>query len=167
MKNPPSQQLLQELFNYSPVTGIFTRRKARSNRVKVGEVAGCYSDSSGYVQISVNKKVYRAHQLAWIYVHGTPPIGYLDHINGDKHDNRIANLRLATAQQNAANSRRPSHNRSSGVKGVTWFRPVKKWMAHITIDQRQIYLGYFTDKEDAIKARLDAAERYFGEFAKH
>lgn len=166
MKNPPTQNLLRELFHYDPETGIFIRRKSTSNRVKVGDVVGSLSKTSGYVRICVGSRLYKAHQLAWIYVHGSAPDRPLDHVNGVRSDNRIGNLRQANKQQNSANSKTNTRNRS-GVKGVTWCRHAQKWMACIKVNYRTIYLGYFAEIADAAKARQAAAEKHFGEFAQH
>ena len=100
-----------------------------------------------------------AHRLAWFYVYGAWPNGDLDHINGDKLDNRIANLREATRKQNMQNVRQHKHN-TSGVKGVAWHSQRNKWRAYIFVDYRQIHLGLFDTKEAAAAARMNAEEIY-------
>jgi len=84
-----------------------------------------------------------------------------DHINGDKADNRVCNLREATNQQNHAN-RGAQRNSTSGVKGVYWFKPQQKWKAQICVNKRSIVLGYFATKEEAITARKAAEDKYHG-----
>jgi hypothetical protein len=88
----------------------------------------------------------------------------LDHINNDRADNRIANLRLATNAQNGAN-RGPPRTNTSGVKGIYWFKPKQRWSAEIIVDGRRIMLGYYKEKEDAIMARMEAEAKYQGEYA--
>jgi hypothetical protein len=166
MKNPPAQSLLRELFHYDPETGIFTRLIARSKKIKVGDVAGSIDVTTGYSLIRVAGRQYKAHHLAWIYVHGTPPHMWIDHINGIRHDNRISNLRLATPQQSNANRGAFAHNRS-GTKGVHWNRRLNKWVARIHVNGRDVHIGLFAEKADAIKARQGMAAKHFGEFAKH
>lgn len=88
----------------------------------------------------------------------------VDHINGDTLDNRRCNLRLCRRIQNARNVKKKSG--SSQYKGVTWLRWCERWMARITVNYRQIILGYFTDETKAAKAYDEAARKHFGEFAK-
>ena len=90
----------------------------------------------------------------------------VDHINGDKTDNRRENLRLATNAQNCANQGKPKGTYSSEYKGVHWNKQNKKWRARIMVDGKLIHLGYFTDEMDAASAYDEAAMEYFGEFAK-
>lgn len=90
----------------------------------------------------------------------------VDHINGHGLDNRRENLRLATAAQNQRN-RGKQVNNTSGYKGVTWYKPSRKWRAQIMVKKKSISLGYFDNPEDAYKAYCEAADMYFGEFAKY
>lgn len=89
---------------------------------------------------------------------------YVDHINGDRLDNRKQNLRIVTMSQNNMNQKQ-RENTSSGVTGVTWKNREQKWIAKIHIDGKEIYLGSYTNKEDAIKARREAENKYFGEYS--
>lgn len=94
------------------------------------------------------------------------PKGYvIDHINGDKLDNRRCNLRVCTPHQNRMN-RQSQKNNTSGYKGVFWNKQRNKWSAKINFNHKQIYTGYFDNKEDAAKAYERAARKYFGEFAR-
>lgn len=90
---------------------------------------------------------------------------FVDHINGDKLDNRKCNLRIVTKSQNGMNSKTPSNN-TSGVKGVYWDKRSEKWEASIQINMKKRCLGYFKEKEDAIKARREAEKRLFGEYSR-
>jgi hypothetical protein len=90
---------------------------------------------------------------------------FIDHINGDKLDNRLENLRVCNKSENAANSKIFSTNKS-GLRGVSWFSSCSKWRAAITVNRRQIHLGLFGTKEEASVAYKKAAKIYFGEFAR-
>ncbi len=120
---------LRELLNYDQETGIFTRKVSTSNRVKVGAVAGC-SGGDGYLLIMVQSRLYQAHRLAWLHTHGVWPKGQIDHINRDRSDNRIANLRDVTQKQNLQNRSKSSTN-TSGHPGVSWNKRISKWQASI------------------------------------
>jgi hypothetical protein len=158
---------LRELFSYNPDTGEFTRLVTTSHNARAGQVTrGC--KSRHYLVIRVDDRLYYAHRLAWLYTHGHfPPVGLdVDHINRDKCDNRIENLRLATRQANNRNRATPNkNNTSSGVRGV--HRNEKgKWVAHITVDYSFINLGHFDTLIEAHEARRVAERKYFGDFGR-
>lgn len=161
---PLSLCRLKDLLSYDPLTGIFTRLRSKKGGVNVGDVAGS-DDGKGYVRIAIDRRGYAAHRLAWFYVYGEWPIGYLDHANGDPSDNRIANLRPATNSQNIANAKTPATN-TSGLKGVTWNRKSGKWQSGIKVKGKSIHLGLFDDKAEAHRAYCAAATRHQGEFAR-
>lgn len=156
-----TQQRIKHLFNYDETTGVFTRRVAvgRHGCRKVGTIAGTKT-RHGYIVIGLDDKRCMAHRLAWLYVYGVLPATDLDHINRNKSDNRIANLRLVNRSQNMHNVSLHKHN-SSGHKGVSWHKPRKKWRAYIFVDYTQVHLGLFDKISDAVKARKQA-ERAFG-----
>jgi hypothetical protein len=132
-----------------------------------GEIAG--SDAGNYIRLSVDNILWRAHQIAWLWMTGEWPPEYIDHINLDKHDNRFSNLRAATKSQNAANRPRRSNN-TSGLKGVHRYKAGdvhgKPWQSSIQYQKRKIYLGQFPTKEAAHIAYRDAAKKYYGEFGR-
>jgi len=150
-----------EWVSYDPDTGIF-RWKKTSGRGYAGEVAGG-AHSKGYLYITIRGVPYLAHRLAWYLTHGSFPRQQIDHKNGDKRDNRIVNLRLATNQQNHAN-RGPQRNSSTGVKGVYWFKPNRQWKAQICVSGKSIVLGYFHDFDDAVRCRKAAELKYHGDW---
>jgi hypothetical protein len=152
------QKRLKTLFVYDPLTGVFTRRIAsgRHGCHPAGEACGTIN-APGYVIMGVDGCRYVAHRLAWVYVYGRWPVGDLDHINQQKADNRIANLREASRAQNMQNVSLHRHN-SSGRKGVCWHKVRAKWRAYIFNGYRQQHLGLFTSFADAVQAR-EAAER--------
>jgi len=106
-----------------------------------------------------------AHMLAWLIVYGEWPNGQIDHINGDRLDNRIKNLRVVTQQQNAFN-RVLYKNNSSGVKGVSWSIAQQAWHAQIRVTGKRIHLGFFKSKNDAANAYAAASAKFHGEFGK-
>jgi HNH endonuclease len=156
---------VREWLDYDPDTGEFRWKKVRcgrgANQMRVGDLAGTYQQ--GYLRICVNGRIYRAHRLAWLLHCGEFPNGFLDYIDGNKRNNRIANLRVATNSENQAN-RGPPIRKTSGAKGVTWKQG--KWHAQIAIEGRQKFLGAFHDKEVVIAARNVGEAKYQGEYAR-
>jgi hypothetical protein len=122
------------------------------------------SDNNGYKIVSLNGKFNRVHRLiANAFIDNPTNKPCIDHINNDKSDNRIENLRWVTIKENNFN-RSISKKNTSGSKGVYWHKASKKWMAYIRIDNILITLGYFKDKNDAIEVRRKKAIEEFGEF---
>jgi hypothetical protein len=146
---------LRELLNYDPDTGVFTWRIAANRAVPIGRIAG-YVSADGYRAIRINGRGYPAHRLAWLYAKGTFPGTALDHMNGVRDDNRISNLREATAAQNAQNRARPQG--ANPHIGVYWYAQRRKWRALIWVAGRVKHLGLFTTPEAARDAYLQAKE---------
>jgi len=115
--------------------------------------------TSGYNQCRIFGKPYRAHRVIWAYHYGSWPENQVDHINADRADNRIQNLRLVTNQENNKN-KRLSANNTSGIMGVCWDKSRGKWSAQIRVDFVRINLGRFDDMELAIAARKAAEAKY-------
>ena len=161
---PPLEEL-KEFLDYNPDTGIFTWIKKPSNRVKVGQVAGVMNSWTYYIQIRFKGTDYKAHRLAYYMYHGVDPLENLvDHKHNPKTNNKIDNLRLANNSQNQMHRVNLNRNNTSGVIGVSWCNFHKKWRAVIVINGKTKHLGYFINKEDAIKARREGAIKYFGDF---
>lgn len=158
-----TQARLHQLFDYDRDTGNF-RRKVTASHFRAGTIAGTVAQS-GYVMIYVDYKNYRAHRLAWLYVHGQWPAKSLDHKNCNRADNAFANLREATGKQQNANTKLRKDN-ASGCKGVHWEKDRQKFRAGITINGREKILGRFTTKKEAQFAYAIAARAEFGEFAR-
>ena len=170
----PSRELVRQLLDYDPLTGaltwrqrpesLFTRHRQflNWNSRYPGKAAGYVSDF-GYVVMHFQGTLFKAHRLIWLLVHGDP-VPEIDHIDGDRANNRIVNLRAATRTQNRANSG-VSRNNTTGIKGVS----VRKgrFLARIMHNGEAIRLGVFKTLSEASQARREAAERLHGEFTRH
>lgn len=148
-----TQEHLRSMFDYNEHTGLFVRRKATPIRGhKVGDVM-----PNGYLRIGVDRQRYLAHRLAWFYVFGVWPENEIDHIDGNKLNNRIANLRDATPSMNQHNKRLMANN-TSGIQGVSWDAHNGKWAATIQAFKRKYFLGRFNTLTEARQVR-EAAKR--------
>ena len=145
---------LRDLLSYDLETGDFRWRIRTSNCIHVGDVAGC-QNTNCYLQIRVDRRLYLAHRLAWLYVHGRWPNAELDHRNGVRTDNRIENLREATRSENCQNIGR-SPRSATGHKGVYCRPDKKKWWARIQLSGKKHYLGSFDSLDAAVEARSRA-----------
>lgn len=150
-----------KLLDYDPETGLFKWKK-RFKGVRADLTAGRVS-ARGYHEIRANRKLLRSHRLAWYMTHQQVP-DQIDHINGDRTDNRITNLRNCTHTQNCRNCKIRKNNTSKCV-GVHWDKNNRKWQASIKVNYVSIHLGRFDDIEDAKQARIEAENKYYGEFA--
>jgi len=158
----PTQEQIKQLLDYDCETGLFRWRVSRSHGAR-GAVAGT-PHHTGYTYIGVGGKTYPAHRLAWLYVHGVWPEGELDHKNGLKTDNRIANLRPASNSANGAN--KPVYkNNKCGLKGVHLHKPSGRWKAQIKKDGRVRHIGLFRCPTAAHLAYVRTAKRLHGEYA--
>ncbi len=153
-----TQDRLKALYSYDESTGVFTRLTARGGH-KIGTVVGSTCNTTGYIIITIDYKRYKAHRLAWLYVHGVFPLEFIDHKNRVRDDNRLINLREATCSQNQQN-RASTDNSRTGHIGVYRGVGVKKYQAIIKINKVAIHLGVFDNIEDAIIARKEAEEQY-------
>jgi len=162
-RHEPTFDEFESLLRFEPSTGRFFWRVNRY-RVEAGAPAG-QPHPSGYWMIGVRGRRYLAHRLAWLFSYGRWPEATVDHINGDRRDNRPSNLREASASQNTMNGKRRSTN-TSGFKGVSWRPDQKKWRAYIVKDGRQTSLGSFDSPEKAHAAYASAAALMHGEFAR-
>lgn len=150
-----SQERLRQLVIYNPYTGKFIRRSSRYES-NVGKEIGTL-DTRGYIVMTVGGTTQLAHRLAWLYVYGYFPPSHIDHINGDTTDNRIANLREATAKQNVENQKLHKNNKT-GFRGVTFRASSGRYLAHVKHNRQQIYVGSFATAEEAsaaVKAKQD------------
>jgi hypothetical protein len=148
---------LRDVLDYEPDTGIFRWAKPTAHRMKPGDVAGS-EIGDGYRSIFIDNKRYLAHRLAWFYVHGEWPL-VTDHINRDRTDNRISNLRNTTYSVNNRN-RSPVQNSSrrrfgsSPFLGASWEVRSGKWRASIRLDGKKHHIGYFSSEVEAHEAYI-------------
>jgi len=148
---------LKELLHYDLLTGVFTRARSLTNQVKAGDLAG-NNRHNGYVAIYLDNKKYYAHRLAWFWFYGVMPDGEIDHINGDRTNNRGSNLRSVGRKENTKNKRMHGQN-TSGVMGVSKTAS-GKWRVYIGVSGRQINLGVYEDFEVACLVRKEAEHKY-------
>lgn len=160
---PPLDQL-RDLLNYDPNTGVFTWRRSRGC-INAGSPAGGPA-TNGYIRISINRRKYSAHRIAWLMHTGEDPGEMcIDHIDLDKTNNSFTNLRLCTVSQNGWN-RRASPGGSSAYKGVSYQKSKNKWRAYIMINRKSTYLGSFDTPELAHQAYCNAAKDLHGSFGR-
>jgi len=154
-----TQARLKEVLLYSKESGLFYWFSQNGPRAVIGDVAG-WVHHSGYIYIQIDNQSYAAHRLAFLYTDGYLPEGQIDHINRKRRDNRRVNLREASRQCNARNSRVPCSN-SSGIKGIYFHKINKKWIASVSLSKVERYLGSFESKLEAAYTRY-AAEQCLG-----
>lgn len=177
MTNQPSPEIMRELLRYDPESGKlfwlprdqswFECRRSYStwNSRFAGREAFITERPDGYKIGRILGLNCRAHRAIWAIHYGAWPADQIDHINGNRADNRLSNLREANNAENQRN-RGAQGNNTSGVKGVSWNKSNSRWQAHIKVSGRKYHLGYFGSIEDAATARASATPRMHGEFAR-
>ncbi len=155
-----TRERVLKLFDY--VEGRLRWKVTKSSMATMGTYAGSVN-ARGHVNVCVDNKMYAAHQIVFLMFHGYIP-KEIDHINRDKTDNRIENLRSCSSNQNKGNIGLLRSNRS-GYRGVSFNTRRQKWHAQIKINGKQTYIGGFDCVIDAAKAYNKAAVEHFGEFA--
>lgn len=164
-KNKPTKEFVEKvrsIYDYNPDTGVFTFKVRRTAKMP-GDIAGAMN-KSGYIQISIDNVLYYAHRLAWVYMTGDWPVALVDHIDRNRSNNCWQNLRVVSPSGNARNMSLMSRS-SSGQIGVTFDKKSGKWYSKITVEYRQMSLGFYSNFEDAVAARKSAEQLYgFGEY---
>jgi hypothetical protein len=161
---------LRKALDYDPETGLLFWRvrddvPQRTNNRFAGKPAGGRDGQYGYITVRLYDRLYQAHRLAWLHVHGVWPEHVVDHIDGNPTNNAISNLRLATRAENNRN-RAKLAGTTSKLKGVTRDRRTGLWNAQIMIGRKGHYLGQYLTEEGAHAAYCTAAEHYHGVFAR-
>jgi hypothetical protein len=139
---------LKERLSYCPKTGIFKWNDTVKNQCK-GTQAG-QTTSQGYIRLNIEGKKILAHRLAWAYVYGSFPKGHIDHVDRNKSNNSISNLREVSKKENAQNR--------GNIKGAYWHESSKLFCSRIQVDGKVTHLGYFKTKEEAQAAYLKAKQ---------
>ena len=160
----PSLDFLNELFVLDAKNGVLIRRITRAPNAQKGDVVGS-KDSKGYLHVNICGRFYRVHRIVFFMHYGYEPEIHIDHVDGDRLNNRPENLRPATDQQNAGNMGPPRHN-TSGYKGVYRHSRGRKWCAQLKRSGDTVYLGWFDTPEEAYAAYTAAARQHFGEHAR-
>ena len=158
-----TQEYLKQRLHYDPDTGVFTwescpLRSRYWNSRYACSAAGTKTDM-GYIHILLDRKIYKAHRLAWFYIYGEWPNDQIDHIDHLRDNNRLSNLRSVTVIDNHKNHSMSKAN-TSGHTGVGFIKKSSKWCATIHASGEAINLGYFSEISDAIEARKNAEIRY-------
>ncbi len=144
----PSQSKLREDFTYNASTGDFTRYDGKWGWI----------DKKGYTRIKYEEQIYVVHRLIWKWWYGYDP-EEIDHLNGDKQDNRIDNLRNVNTQANNRN-RPKQNNNTSGFTGVNWHKQSGKWRARVAIE-KAIHIGSYDTPQEAKEARDEFLKEFF------
>ena len=158
-------EAIRERFYYD--SGLVRIAKAGKWKGKVNDVAGSVRKKDGRVIIQVKRQRLFAHQVVWLLFNENLPKHSIDHVDGNPQNNSINNLRAATPVEQQGN-KQTQRNNSSGYKGVSYKKHVKKcpWLATITSNGKSVHLGYFSTPEMAALAYDTAAREKFGSFAK-
>ena len=146
---------LRELLHYDADTGVFRWAASRGRKHCGGDIAGSPC-GKGYLQIRVDRRLYKAHRLAWLHVNGSWPTRQIDHIDGNKSNNAIANLREANHSQNGQNKRTVRPDSKSGMLGAYWSAEKSCWYSKIGVMGKYLYLGRFDSPEEAHAAYMKA-----------
>lgn len=155
---------LLEVLDYNPITGTFMWRQMRKNLRSL--TPGGLHKQTGYLRLTVDGELMWGHRVAWFYVTGSWPDRAIDHINGDRADNRFSNLRQASWAENLQN-RSASVASTSGHKNVFWYKAYSMWQVQITAFGKKHNGGYFSELVDAIKAAEALRNKVHGRFACH
>ncbi len=160
---------VRALLDYDADSGILTWKyrprlvdKAKAWNRRYSGTAITSLNGHGYVQLSIHKRKFEAHRIVWLWIHGKLPDGNIDHINGDKTDNRISNLREASVSQNAWNMRK---KKESGLRGASIHTQTGRWQSHLCLNGEHVFLGLFGSEAEAHEAYKRASIKYHGEYS--
>ncbi|MCZ2128603.1 MAG: HNH endonuclease [Anaerolineales bacterium] len=140
-------ELVRELFDYDEVDGWLMRKFKNGKTRPCGHTPTC----NGYGYVRIARKSYLTHRIVWLWHHGTWPQNNIDHIDRDRMNNRIENLRVVNRSENQHN-RGLSKNNTSGFPSVYWYKPREKYRVQIKVDNKKTHIGYFETFEEAYLA---------------
>ena len=156
-----TQKEIRDYFDYAD--GVLYWKVQKGYAIKIGQPAGTFDEKTGYYRIHVNSRFQKVHRLVFLYHHGYLP-KFVDHIDGNKKNNRIENLREATKSQNAMNQKISTRN-TSGIKGVMWHKRDKKWFVQLRVNSKCHSFGYYDSKELAELVAIEATNKLHKEFS--
>jgi hypothetical protein len=160
----PPISVINKIMTYDPDTGVLYHKAGRRHR-QAGRPAGTIT-GGGYLRASINRRIYAVHRIVYAIIHGIDPgDNEIDHIDGDRTNNRPSNLRLATKSQNLANGS-AYKSTATGFRGVSYRASHRKFCAQIQVKNQKRHIGYFDTPEKAAIAYDNAASELFGEFAR-
>ena len=169
-------EYLHKCFSYDSNTGRLTWRERPREHFKGGagwhnfnnqfanKIAGVQKNDGRY-EIKLDGKSFKAARIVWAMQTNTAIFGAIDHIDGNPANDRLSNLRVVSAAQNARNRSNLSNN-SSGIRGVTWHVPSSKWWARVTFNNKTISLGLYSSISDAAKIVIETKQKLYGSFAR-
>ena len=155
LNNMFNQSTLKSILSYNENTGLFVWLDCKTRARRNGKIAGTLTKNKR-IHITINKKRFYAHRLAWLYVYGIWPVNFIDHINGIFDDNRIVNLRECNRLENQQNIRKPTKSNKSGYLGVSYDKKLNKFKVGIGINYKVKYLGYYESAKEASEVYLKA-----------
>jgi len=159
---------IRECLNYDPETGEFTRAKRTAQCHQIGDRADlpACGNLAGYLTVGLQGDKHLAHRVAWAHFYGEWPTQHIDHINGNKSDNRIVNLRDVSSKENTQNRKRVMRKKEyTNLVGAYWHRKNKNWVSRIQVDGETIHLGIFDSDTAAHHAYIEAKKIHHKGFA--
>ena len=151
----PSVERVRELFECDLASGLLKWRITKNHLSKAGTIAGCVR-ADGRRVVRVDGVLHLAYRIIWVYAYGIPPKNGIDHLNGDPTDNRIENLRDVPQEINSHNHHRAHIDKKTGLLAGAYLMPSKRWMAHIGVKGKIVYLGRFDTEVLAHTAYINA-----------
>jgi hypothetical protein len=158
-----TKELLHEYFDYQDGKLLWSKMSGTRSDL-VGKEAGSINEQN-YRRIKIGNKLYMAHRVVFMYHHGYMPTE-VDHIDCDRQNNRIENLRAVSKKENCWNRKMPTNN-TSGIKGVCWHKSTNRWYVQLQVNKKMKYLGTYEDIELAELVAIEARSKYHGEFARN
>jgi len=140
------------------VDGILYYKK-KTRKKHIGDIAGHVNKANRYININLFATIYQVHKIIYYLHHNVWP-DYIDHINGVRDDNRIENLRVSSPKHNSRSARSPTKGATSRYRGVSRYKRHSKWQAMVCVNNKRIFLGYFTCEKKAALAYNKAATRF-------